>query len=309
MGELSVRAGRAYDGARQRATAVVAVVGVLLPLTALPATALPVTALPPATSPPPAAVDPRIVVSITFDDAQATQYLARDLLAARGLRATFYVPSRRVGSSDYYMGWEDLQGLARDGNEIGGHTLDHADLSRLSDEQARRQVCDDRKALRERFPEVVSFAYPYAASRPSLRHVVQSCGYATARGAGSIRDDRECRQCDTAESIPPLDPFSLRTPDPVVRTTTLAQMRQRVTQAEQSGGWVVFVFHGICRDTCTAVNDVSEHDLARLLDWLAEREEQGLAVRTVGEVLGAGRASPVTELSGPCAGSLTGEGA
>ena len=290
----------------RRVTAIAAVLGVLLPLAAVPAGA----SLPTVTGVSTAATADRTVVSITFDDAQASQYLARDLLAARGLRATFYVPSQLIGSSPYYMSWDQLDGLVRDGNEIGGHTLDHVDLSTLSDAEARRQVCEDRDALLERFPEVVSFAYPYASSRPALRRIAQSCGYANARGAGNIRSERVCPQCDFAESIPPLDPFALRTPDPVEKGTTFAQMRQHVIQAQQNGGgWVILVFHGLCSQPCSATNDAPVDAFARLLDWLADPELQDVAVRTVGDVLGGRRAVPVGRATSPCPDTSPGAGA
>lgn len=72
-------------------------------------------------------------------------------------------------------------------------------------------------------------------------------------------------------------------------TTTLASMQDSVTQAENNGGgWVQFVFHGIC-DGCGDTSATSPAQLSAFLDWLQPRAANGTVVRTVGDVMGAGR--------------------
>jgi len=51
------------------------------------------------------------VVSLTFDDGRATQYVGRSILASYGMHATFYLNSPLLGSSTFYMTWQQLQGL------------------------------------------------------------------------------------------------------------------------------------------------------------------------------------------------------
>src|SRR5215208_1796504 len=101
-------------------------------------------------------------VSLTFDDAQATQYPVKDLLASRGMHGTFYVNSAKVGTSGFYMTWAQIDALKAAGNEIAGHTLTHADLNStsLSETQKRAEVCNDRQNLIARGYDPVSFAYP-----------------------------------------------------------------------------------------------------------------------------------------------------
>ena len=74
------------------------------------------------------------VVSLTFDDGAATQLIARDQLAAHGMRGTFFINSGKVGSDPYYdMTWTEVASVAAAGDEIGGHTLDHKDLTSLEE--------------------------------------------------------------------------------------------------------------------------------------------------------------------------------
>jgi peptidoglycan/xylan/chitin deacetylase (PgdA/CDA1 family) len=232
------------------------------------------------------------VVSLTFDDGRQTQYSARSTLLAHGMRATFFVNSAVVGSStsSFRMTWAQLHDLAADGHEIGGHTLTHADLTRLSSSDARREVCDDRtNLLNQGFSPVISFAYPYGAYNSTAKAVVQECGYLSARGVGGVRAPG-CSGCAFAETIPPLDPWATRSVPSFSTATTLEMMQNHVAQAENNGGgWVQLIFHAIC-DACDD-RSVSLSQLTAFLSWLQSRAANGTVVQTVGDVI-SGRAPP-----------------
>ena len=123
----------------------------------------------------------RTIVSLTFDDGRASQYTMRPLLASHGMNATFYVISNEPDVSTNYLTWQQIHELASDGNEIGGHTLDHYDLTTLDATEAKHQICGDRDALIAHGFSPVSFAYPYGASTPELEQIVAACGYSSAR--------------------------------------------------------------------------------------------------------------------------------
>src|ERR1044072_1538623 len=86
-------------------------------------------------------------VSLTFDDATADQLQALPMLSAHGLDATFYVNSARIGSSAFYMTWSQLDEVAAAGNEVGGHSLDHQDLTTLSPAAQLSAICAARQPL------------------------------------------------------------------------------------------------------------------------------------------------------------------
>ena len=86
------------------------------------------------------------VVSIQFDDGYASQYQTRAMLSAHGMHATYYINSGTRPPEFGNMSWAQLHDLANDGNEIGGHTIDHADLPTLSTSAATAEVCNDRTA-------------------------------------------------------------------------------------------------------------------------------------------------------------------
>ncbi|HYE06457.1 MAG TPA: polysaccharide deacetylase family protein [Planctomycetota bacterium] len=62
----------------------------------------------------------RAAVSITFDDGRPSQARGAEILAAHGLRGTFFVLMRQVAAAP-----EAWQAMARAGHEIGNHTRTH----------------------------------------------------------------------------------------------------------------------------------------------------------------------------------------
>src|SRR5262245_60812544 len=172
------------------------------------------------------------VVTLGFDDGRVSQWQVRDLLRSHGMKATFYVNSPAIGWSGY-LNLAQLRELYQDGHEIAGHTLDHEHLTTLSAAEAERQICQDRLALMNAgFGEVTSFAYPYGEYNAQLEQTVAGCGYTSARTVGGIG----CANCPAAETIPPIDPFAMRTPPSVKNDTTLANLQNWVMAAEAGGG-------------------------------------------------------------------------
>ena len=94
------------------------------------------------------------------------------------MHATFFVNSAKVGTSGFYMTWAQVDALAADGNEIGGHTLTHVDLNgtSLSEAEKRRQVCEDRQNLVARGYDPVTFAYPNGWGELLAESIVRDCG-------------------------------------------------------------------------------------------------------------------------------------
>jgi peptidoglycan/xylan/chitin deacetylase (PgdA/CDA1 family) len=235
------------------------------------------------------------VVSLTFDDGYADNLTARAMLMSHGMDATFYVNSGTVGLSGN-LTWTQLHDLRTDGNEIAGHTLDHTRLTQLTTEEARRQVCDDRAALVDQGFSPTSFAYPHSLYNATVQQIVRDCGYSSGRTVGYLWD--VCSGCPYAESIPPADPYAVRTPDSIESTTALATIKGYVTQAEtHGGGWVVLVLHHVC--TACATHSITEGDLDALLDWLEPRAANGTVVKTVGEVMGPPAPPPVSDTTPP----------
>ena len=124
-------------------------------------------------------------VVLTFDDAVSNHAtFVAPLLRSLGFQATFFLcefPPDFAVNKRQYMTWEQIRELHAAGFELGNHTLTHAGVRELSEEEFERELL----ALEDRFrqlglPPSVSFAYPGGpgspAAEPVLRRHKFRCG-------------------------------------------------------------------------------------------------------------------------------------
>jgi peptidoglycan/xylan/chitin deacetylase (PgdA/CDA1 family) len=223
------------------------------------------------------------IVTLTFADTLDTQTKAGPMLARYGMRATFFLSSGRIGTGGH-LTLAQVRELAAAGHEVGSHTIDHVDLETVSLAEARHQICDDRVNLMLLGFPITSFAYPFGSDTPAIRQLVIDCNFNNARATGGLRNPYGCSSCPPAESLPPVDVFSIRTPPSIQSTWTLADMQSLVTQAENAGGgWVTISLHDIC-DVCDTYG-VREQLLDSFLAWLAPRTSRGTYVMTMDDVI------------------------
>ena len=230
----------------------------------------------------PASAGAQATVSLDFDDGWNELAPAEEAVADHGLRGTFFIITSRVGTG-HYLSWDQIQSIYADGNEIAGHTRSHRDLTTLTPDQQRDEICGGREDLLARGYPQVSFAYPYGRHDASSERLVQECGYASGRGSGGL-------QVSPAESAPPLDRWAIRTRNSVTTGDTAATLEGWVRQAEAVGGWVNIVFHRVCDpalDPTCAAYSISPTEFDAFLDWLQGRQLLGTRVSTVGEVIAA----------------------
>lgn len=146
------------------------------------------------------------VVGITFDDGYANVLEnAVPVLEECGFLATNYFVVRQLGGSNVWdadegvppsplMDAAGLRAWAAAGHEVGSHTLNHPDLSRISPELAVNEIRDSREALEQiAGAPVRAFCYPYGHFTAALAAVTREAGYdsatTTARGLARLDDD------------------------------------------------------------------------------------------------------------------------
>lgn len=229
------------------------------------------------------------VVSIQFDDLADTQLIAAAALEKHDMRATFFVNDAAVNTPKH-LTVGDLLTLQENGHEIGGHTIDHANLPFLTYEDQRKQVCENRFRLQSFGLEVDSFAYPAGFTNGASEAVVEECGYESGRRTGELCETPSLirdvfARCDRAERLPPIDRFHTRSYGSIRIERIPDRVRNIVKEAENhGGGWVQLIFHYIC-DGCDPYG-VSEAEFNSFLDFLAEEREAGrVRIHTVREVI------------------------
>lgn len=224
-----------------------------------------------------------VVVSLSWDDGRASAYHSLAIQERHGFDATYYINSDQVGSSRYYLSRGQLDELEAAGNEIGGHTEGHVNLTEVATTKARTAICDDRDTLTGWYGPSAgrTFAYPFG-SNAKVEDLVDGCGYDAARITSGVAGVGTCVGCPLAETVPPDNRYAIAAPGSVRLDWTLADLQRLVLRAERSGGgWVNYVLHSI------ASHDdkygIAPETYDALLAWLAARPN--VTVETIGEVM------------------------
>ncbi|HEX4527325.1 MAG TPA: chitobiase/beta-hexosaminidase C-terminal domain-containing protein [Gaiellaceae bacterium] len=225
---------------------------------------------------------PQTVVTLTFDDGDANQYVVRTMLSSRGMHATFFLNSPEIGNDSSYMTWSQIANLYADGNEIAGHTAYHPDLTQLDPPEAQREICYDRNLLLSHGYPATNFALPFGTYNPTVESLIQACGYNSARTTDQF--GLGCTPGPCAETIPPQNAYQTRIAG--AAEDGLAALKQEVTLAEQNGGgWAQLLFHDICNG-CSGLA-ISQTNFGNLLNWLqGQMQTNNVVIKTVAQVIG-----------------------
>ena len=145
--------------------------------------------------------DGRRLLHVTFDDAFRSVENAVPILERLKLPATVFVCSDLAGSGQQLLvtelqrvrqvdelatlDWNSLRALTRDGLiEVGSHTLSHAHLTRLADDDLHRELAGSKAAIEAELGRSCPFiAYPYGEHDERVRAGVRKAGYTAAFAA------------------------------------------------------------------------------------------------------------------------------
>ncbi|MGO4541926.1 polysaccharide deacetylase family protein [Paenibacillus sp. 2TAB19] len=114
------------------------------------------------------------VIALTFDDGPDKRYTPAilDILKEKGVKATFFVVGLQVNKSP-----EVLERIVKEGHEIGNHTYNHKDLSKLGKDAILKEINDSDKLIKDAvgFTPVL-FRAPYGAVSDTLKDIVKNTG-------------------------------------------------------------------------------------------------------------------------------------
>ncbi|MBW2172510.1 MAG: polysaccharide deacetylase family protein [Deltaproteobacteria bacterium] len=136
-------------------------------------------------------------VIFTFDDGYEDNYTdAYPILREYGYTAILYLPFDYLGTSKMHtrdtwesgrpehnrlLNWNQVEEMLKDGMEIGSHTMSHVNLTRLSPEQARREIVESKHVLEQKLQVgITSFCYPEGYFEEKHARWVQEAGYRSA---------------------------------------------------------------------------------------------------------------------------------
>ena len=114
-------------------------------------------------------------VVISFDDGYTDAYTqAFPVLKKYGMAGTFFIIRNSVGKDDsFYMNQAQIDEMAKAGMEIGSHSLNHPDLTKISAEDLKNQLNESKL-------DADTFCYPAGRYNETVVKAVKEAGYVAA---------------------------------------------------------------------------------------------------------------------------------
>lgn len=145
---------------------------------------------------------PEKVVCLTIDDGyKSFVENGLPLLIKYGFKATLFVNTETIGSSDY-MDWDDLKQAADAGIEIGNHSHSHDYFLNDSTASGLESYAADLMKSQSLIEQNLgfrpqTFAYPYGEFDDSLKRVTKEAGFiaAAAQSSGVMHSEMDVFQC------------------------------------------------------------------------------------------------------------------
>ena len=211
------------------------------------------------------------MASFSFDDGLEGQYLhARPVLRAARVNGTFYLISDALGWGETNLSPAQAKTLVAEGDEIGNHTRDHADLASLPADEVDAEFAQAQAAIKAQVGVTpTTCAYPYGSSNETVRAIA----------AKYLRGCRGTAAGTLTRST--LQPFDLLT-FYVHSDTTAADVRAAAAAAVAGKTWVIFVYHGV--GEVRSSEDVTTEALAAQVQAV---KATGIDVRTVAKAYAA----------------------
>lgn len=121
---------------------------------------------------------PRKTIAITFDDGVENNfYYAYPALKRYNFPATIFVVADFIGK-EKFLGWDKIKTMQEDNISIGSHTVTHAWLPALSEEEIRRELVGSKKILESRTGrKAETLSYPLGGFDERVERIAEDAGY------------------------------------------------------------------------------------------------------------------------------------
>jgi peptidoglycan/xylan/chitin deacetylase (PgdA/CDA1 family) len=121
------------------------------------------------------------IVTTSWDDGEQYDIKLVEILRARAIAATFYVPITPY-QGRAALSHSELRGLSAEGFEIGAHSFSHKHLWKLSGDELSKEVSPCKPILEDILgKEVRMFCYPRGRYDSTVIRVLKDAGYWGAR--------------------------------------------------------------------------------------------------------------------------------
>jgi peptidoglycan/xylan/chitin deacetylase (PgdA/CDA1 family) len=130
-------------------------------------------------------------ILITFDDGHLDNYTsAFPIMQKYGFIGAIYIVVNYIGK-DGYLDRSQILEMHNAGWDVGSHSMNHFDLTKLSLKDERTEIIWSKKKLEEILGiKILTFAYPFGARSNISTGLVREAGYIAAMGAEGYTDNQ-----------------------------------------------------------------------------------------------------------------------
>jgi peptidoglycan/xylan/chitin deacetylase (PgdA/CDA1 family) len=130
-------------------------------------------------------------ILITFDDGHLDNYVnAFPIMQKYGFTGVLYIVANYLGT-DGFMDRDEILDMHEAGWEVGSHSLNHYDLTKLGPQDQRSEIVGSKERLETLLGiDILTFAYPFGAKDAAVTDYVRFAGYIAAMGAEGYTDSQ-----------------------------------------------------------------------------------------------------------------------
>jgi len=123
-------------------------------------------------------------ISISIDDGHPLDIRAAEILANKGIPTTFYIPIKN-STGRPTLNKKQIKYLSQNLLfEIGGHTYNHIDVTKVSIDKAKEEIKTGKEALEDIIgKKITSFAWPFGRYNHQLITLIKNIGFENSRSA------------------------------------------------------------------------------------------------------------------------------
>lgn len=206
---------------------------------------------------------PEAIVTFCFDDGYKSVMEANGILQKYDYAGTVFVITSEIGKNGY-LSLEDLKKLSQEGWEIGSHTFNHLDLTKLSAEDLKTELQGSKQWLEKQGFKIYSLAYPYGEYNKEVTKIAKKY-YSVARtvnyGINSLPLSKN--QLYTLKSVD-------------VNKYSVEEVKKLIDQAIIEKDWLILTFHRIGQNKDQKTYTWSKNDLEAITRYLRELKFKGI---------------------------------
>lgn len=199
----------------------------------------------------------KAAITYTFDDNCSNQLLkVVPMFDEYGFKLTLYTVT------NWGPNWKELNNAAEKGHEIASHTVSHPYLDQLSESELENELENSAEAIHSNIKTgtPLTIAYPYC--RPGKLSLVKKY-YIAARGCQGYIEKK------TPSDLFNISSIICGSEGPV---KTVKDFNAKAEEATRSGGWCVYLLHGI--DDDGGYSPLPSDTLLKSLDYLKKNDDR-----------------------------------